>query len=59
MNLFHNLQLPTDFLRTDPDTWDTQERFLTAHLRLRSLKIVNFEGRQRQWWAGCGFDSDI
>ena len=41
MNLFHNLQLPTDFLRTDPDTWETQEEFLTAQRRLRSLKVVN------------------
>ena len=41
MNLFHNLQLPTDFLCTDPETWETQEGFLTARRRLQSLKVVN------------------
>jgi hypothetical protein len=41
MNIFHCLQLPTDFLGTDPNTWETHAEFLAARHRLQGLKVVN------------------
>jgi len=41
MNLFHCLQLPNDFLSTDPDTWEIQDGYINAKRRLSTLKVVN------------------
>ena len=40
MNLFHCLQLPTDFLSTDPDTWEIHDA-INAKRRLSTFKVVN------------------
>jgi hypothetical protein len=41
MNLFHCLNLPSDFLTTDPDIWASQEGYISAKRRLSTLKVVN------------------
>jgi len=41
MNFFHIFKLPTDFLSTDPDTWELQESYSLAKCRLEALKVVN------------------
>ena len=41
MNLFHSLKLPTDFLSTDPDTWESEDGYSVAKRRLATLKVVN------------------
>ena len=41
MNLFRLLNLPTEFLSTDPDMWEEQESYAVAKHRLATLKVVN------------------
>ena len=41
MNLFHCLNLPTDFLSTDPDTWESEDGYGVAKRRLTTLTVVN------------------
>ena len=41
MNLFHCLNLPTDFLSIDPDTWESEDGYSVAKRRLTTLTVVN------------------
>jgi len=39
--LFEALKTETNFLRTDPSTWDTNKEFLSGKKTVESLKVVN------------------
>ena len=41
MTLFHAMDLPHNFLDTDPDTWAEQEDFICAAETVSSISVVN------------------
>jgi len=41
MNSMRLIRLHTEFLTTDPQTWEEQESYAAAKRRLSSLKVVN------------------
>lgn len=41
IHLFDALNIKTNFLRTDPSTWETNKEFLSGKKTVGSLKVVN------------------
>lgn len=41
IHLFNALNIKTNFLRTDPSTWETNEEYLSGKKTVGSLKVVN------------------
>ena len=39
--LFQALDISTDFLQTDPTTWESNDKFTRGRLRIKHLKVVN------------------
>jgi hypothetical protein len=41
IHLFETLNIETNFLRTDPNTWEPNKEFLSEKKTVKSLKVVN------------------